>query len=252
MKINKDLIIALVSFLFILLLVFLGYNYFFKESEVPVNEEVNVDNIDGFGSTPQESLTKFILINGTIGDYTDVTAEKLRNKTASQNNNTRRYEAYTLASEGIAVDSDLLSSTKMQDIRDYTETMQWATYYTIDKNSIKTSKPSEPYDLPSILNSNKIYKAVDVIASFNSTQTYFRLKSTDAESDGSYIQINNAETFDNIRFTLVEVEDNNWKIYSINDEDDSNIGPRFSTWDTNKDDLTKVENDTEIREIKTE
>lgn len=246
----KQLGVALVALLVVIGGGWLTYKFIFGEKSISTDNEVNVKEIKGFGSTPQEALAKFITINGNMGDPNEVNGKKLLNKTAQENNFTRRYDSYKKALEGIADGSPLIISGYEKYIKEYSDNLPWANYYTIDDKSLKLSDPSEEYELSNnnSLSQGKEYKAVDVYASFISTKTYYRLKSQDSSSDGTFVKITNKENFENIKFTLVKVSDENWRIYDM--EDEGLISSRFATWNPQTEENYDVQKDVKSGEVK--
>lgn len=237
----KDLLIALGLLIGMGVIIFICWSVFFNKDETKTNNSIDVADITGFGSTPQEALTKFIYTAGTMGDYTEVTIEGLTNKTIFQNNAQRRKDSYTAAIEGVVNGSKLIITNQDTYIDKYYNTVQWPIYYSIDSNSIQLSNESESYELK-VTSTGETYNAVDIYADFSSTRHLFRLVATDASSDGSYERVDNTENFKGIKFTLVEIADNQWEIYDI--DDNGTINSRFSTWNTNSTetyDLTKDE-----------
>lgn len=246
----KELSLAFVILLLLLGGGWLGYKFFFGEKGIETNNSIDVSKIQNFGSTPQEALSKYIMLNGTMGNPNEVNGEKLLNKTAQENNFSRRQDAYKKSIEGLVDGSPIIVSNMGKYIKEYSDNLPWATYYTIDSKSLKVSDPSEPYELENTQTTGqqKPYKAVDVYASFISEKTYYRLKAQDASSDGTFVKLINKENFENIKFTLVEVSDKNWRIYDMNDE--GKISSRFATWNPQTEENYDVEKDVKVGEIK--
>lgn len=240
----KDIGLAIGALLLLSSIVFGVYYFFFAEKE-EVNKVVDITKVEGFGKTPEEALAKFIKLDGNMGDTSEVTSGKLLNGSAASNNAQRRLAAYNEVKSGLVTGSEMLDLNKESYIKDYSATLPWAEYFIIDDDSIKVGNVSEPYK--TTINDIE-YTSVDVYADFQSTKVYYRLKAQDSSSDGTYMKIENSENFTNVKFTLVEVDTDAWRIYSCDDNEE--IGSRFATWDTESENNYDVTNDVAKDEIK--
>lgn len=244
----KDLGIAAAGLLAVGIVGFFGYQFVFGDKTPKANDNLKVADIKGFGKTPEEALTKFIYLDGNMGDPDKVNAAKLENGTAKQNNEVRRTDAYKEAAAGLYKGSPMFVTNNDKYVKDYSANLSWAEYFNVDKDSIKVSKPSETKKLTT--NNGKELDSVEVRGTFLSTKTYFRLKAQDASSDGSFVKIKNEQLFENIKFTLVDEGDNNWRIYDMDDDD--TIGSRFATWDPQTEDNYDFSKDEVTSTIKTD
>ena len=239
-KRKQNIIYFIEASISLIVMVLLGlwvYNFVINGARKnPKPEEVKIVKGIGFGNTPQEALSKFIYLNGTMKGNLDVTYGQLRNHTATNTNYSRRYNAYKRASEGLSTESPLLNNTAQTDIKSYTDNLSYPVYYTIPKKSLKVSSPIKykQKTITSFTGQTKTYTTTKIYASFQSIKTSYQLKSTDASSSGAYEKIENTRTFDKVGFTMVQVSKGQWRV--LNSDDITNIGSRFATWDVTTND----------------
>lgn len=230
----KPLLIALGGLVAVVGIAFFGYKMMFtpKESN-PVQTKVETKSIKGFGATPEEAVTKFISVAGSMGNNTEVNYNNLNNGTAFNNNFQRRWKAVTEVEKGLVDGSPLSRKKESAYLKDYAERLASVDYYSIKDNSITVSKAYDKKQITinSAANGAIKYNSMKVKANFTAEHYSFVLERTDSTSDGSYVENLIPYNFENIVFTVVEVGDNQWRIYNIKDSENY-IGEYFATWDT--------------------
>ncbi len=250
MKKNKESIIqysvAAGVVLLLIVAVIFGYNLLFNKKEPTANKEVEVSKIRGLGSTPEETLTKFISTTGNMGNQDSVTIDNLTKISAISGNSLRRYKSYTDSIKFLSTSSPLNILNNEKYISEYGQKKRIPEFYAI--SDIKVSKGTKG---KTIYNSNFAdgsATGVDLYASFISTKTIFRPKTFDSSSDGTIVKIQNKERFDNIKFTLIRLGKNDWRVFSI--DTNAEIGSRFSIWNTQSRDYIDETKDTIVSEMK--
>ena len=246
-KLNWKQIVSAIGILVVLVGVsYLAYSALFNDKTPKIDEQVNVSKIKGYGKTPQESVAKFITSSGTIGDPNKVTIEALLNKSAIKMNAKYRIDSYNDSLPGLAEKSPIAINDNELFISRYGAQAQVPEFFSV--RDVKVSKPSKEYLLTNEKLANGTAKAVDVQASFISTYTYFRQKTFDSSSDGTYVRFENNERFDNVKFTLIKLSDTDWRIFSI--DENAKIGSRFAVWNTQGNNYIDHSKDMMVSELK--
>lgn len=243
----KSGIIALTTLAIIVVLTTTGYNLLFNKGNPKATDKVDLTHIKGYGTTPQESVTKFITSAGTIGDPNKVTVEALRGNTAIKLNAQHRIDSYNEAIPGIYSSSPISISNNELFIKRYGVTSQSPEFFSVA--DIRVSKPTREYTLTNEKLPNGTAKAVDIYATFTSTYTFFKQKSFDSTWDGTYQRITNVKRYDNLKFTLIKESSKDWRIYSY-DDSKNKIGSRFATWNTQGDKYIDHKDDVVQSELK--
>lgn len=208
----------------IIFIVFGGYWLFVHKNEV-ITDTPKVEDIESFGSTPEEAVVKFIDLTGNMGDPNQVNALQLENRSALRDNGQRRLESYNKAKDGLLSGSPLFITAFEKYNSEYSQRLKYPTYYEIKPNSIKIINKSEEKK-QSINGSERV--VVDIFVDFITIKTEFAQSASDVSWDGTYNEVVYEQKFSNVKFEVVRIEDKNWRIYDYDKAFD--IGPNFSVW----------------------
>lgn len=176
---------------------------------------------------PQLTTSLFVTANGTMGDKEhEVSGDTLFNQVAMNGNRDRRLKSYRKVKEAVIPGGPILNGNEEHNIDKHTKGLTVPVFYEID--NLKTSEPINERKVEVQSNEGTYkYRAVDVLVSFDSTKIYYD-RVRDISWDGTYSQIENKETYTDVKVTLVQSGDL-WFVYDI-ENSEHELNARFATW----------------------
>lgn len=186
--------------------------------------KVDIQDSELVSKDPKESAANFIIANGTIGNFEEMSDEELV-KGIFKPTFEARAEAFELAKTAIIEDSPIITGTEEE--VNYDQDGIFPMYF-----SIKNLKVSEPYKESKLkIEHNQVgqveYDSVRVKVDFDSVQTVL-FWPTDASLEAVLSVEQATDSFKDVEVELVKV-DGLWYIYDVeNIEYDLNV--RMATW----------------------
>lgn len=215
----------------------------------PTMKEIKVIETDSkiVSDDPQTTASLFTKANGTMGSLSEATTESLKTGELVFNNGERRKSAFIEVSKAIVPGSPLITDLELKNIERHINNIDVAVIFLAE--NIKVGKPANERRLSVSSEEEGLneYDAVDVLVSFDSIKTTF-MSAKDSSFDGTYTQVDNRETFNEVKITLVRSGEL-WFVYDIEDAEYL-LNERFATWSGIGPITTNFENNETVGTIK--
>lgn len=195
---------------------------------VKMNEVEDLGLTSDLASTdPRETTSRVIRVNGTMGNIEkDITQDSMKTHEATYQNGNRRLVSLARVKKVIVPGSPLINGKEESNAKSYADTLM--SPYLYEVSNIKVSEPSNPGKLVVYSETGPVeYESIEVLASFDSKKTSYDC-ARDTSYDGTHTQIDNIESYENIKVVLVKSGEL-WFIYDIEDSEYI-INERFATW----------------------
>jgi hypothetical protein len=225
----RNYVLGFVAFIVMIGLVYLMFGFVNGFGSNNSNKKYSVTNTNTPKTSPKDTVNKFILSAGNIGDITKVSYSNMVDESAKESMKPNRLNALYKAQQYIADDSKYMINYSKSDIENYLNNLINVEYFSIDKDSIFLSNPQKTTKTKITTNNgdSKFYDTVTLNAQFTSKAYTLAKTADDASWDGSYNVKESDQQYNNVKFTLIN-QDSKWKIYNVSDLD--NISTRFATW----------------------